>query len=108
MTDNSDIINLPLAIDKRQNEPNVDEPNVDEEVKSLEYAEKSVNNELNKIHKDIQFYHKNDACPVCTQKIDITLKNNIVSEKELRKTELEQLMEAQKIQLDKINEIIKN
>jgi len=81
--------------------------NVDEEVKSLEYAEKSVNNELNKIHKDIQFYHKNDACPVCTQKIDITLKNNIVNEKQLRKTELEQLMEAQKIQLDKINEIIK-
>ena len=81
--------------------------NVDEEVKTLEFSEKTINTELNKIYKDINFYTKNDQCPVCTQKIDTTLKTNIMGERETRKTELEELMASQQIQLQKINETLK-
>jgi DNA repair exonuclease SbcCD ATPase subunit len=61
--------------------------------------------------KELAFYHDNDNCPTCKQGIEHTFKENIVTEKSKKQTEVEealvQLAEKAKGYADRIEEISK-
>jgi len=53
-----------------------------------------------KVSSDIAFYNDNDECNTCKQSIDETFKNNIVSERKSKLTELEQAQIQLKAELE--------
>ena len=44
---------------------------------------------LRNINKELSFYHDHDNCPTCKQGIDHEFKENVVSEKDLKRAEIE-------------------
>lgn len=77
---------------------------IDSELEKLNDLGKSINLEMKKLDKDINFYSTNDHCPSCSQKIDCEHKEKVLTEKNVKKSELEKALEMQTRQVTKLNE----
>jgi len=62
---------------------------------------------INKINKEIVFYHNNDKCPTCSQDISAELKNNKVHSCNIQKIELESAIISQNSKIELLEEKIK-
>jgi len=79
---------------------------VDKDIEKLNDLGKSIHAEIKKADKDITFYSTNDHCPSCSQKIDCEHKEKVLTEKTVKKTELQKALELQEKQMTKLNEKI--
>ena len=77
---------------------------IDSELEKLNDLGKSIHLEMKKLDKDINFYSTNDHCPSCSQKIDCEHKEKVLTEKNVKKSELEKALEMQTRQVTKLNE----
>lgn len=77
---------------------------IDSELEKLNDLGKSIHLEMKKLDKDINFYSTNDHCPSCSQKIDCKHKEKVLTEKNVKKSELEKALEMQTRQVTKLNE----
>lgn len=62
---------------------------------------------INKIDKEIVFYHNNDKCPTCSQDITTELKNNKLHSCNIQKTELETAIISQNTKIELLEQKIK-
>jgi hypothetical protein len=76
-----------------------DKTSVESKNKKLIQLESKIENNIQKIEKDIEFYHDNDNCPTCRQNIEEEFKVNQIKERESK-------VEEQKKGLDQIKEEI--
>ena len=58
-------------------------------LKGIEKTENSLESDLKRLVKDINFYTSNDTCPTCKQNIDDDFRNSITNEKEEEKLNIE-------------------
>lgn len=62
---------------------------------------------INKIDKEIVFYHNNDKCPTCSQDITAELKKNKIHSCNIQKTELETAIISQNTKIELLEQKIK-
>jgi DNA repair exonuclease SbcCD ATPase subunit len=88
-----------------------DKTSVESKNKKLIQLESKIENNIQKIEKDIEFYHDNDNCPTCRQNIEEEFKVNQIKERESKVEEqkkgLDQIKEEIKVIDARIEEIIK-
>lgn len=62
---------------------------------------------INKIDKEILFYHNNDKCPTCSQNINTELKNNKIHSCNIEKSQLETAIISQNTKIELLEQKIK-
>lgn len=83
-----DIDDLQLEIGKLMSDTQ-DQSAVSGKVKELETLRIAFNEKINKINKDVIFYHDNDSCPTCKQGIDHDFKSTTIDKKNTQLVESE-------------------
>ena len=77
-----------------------DEGRTDKRYQKFTSIQDQMKRNATKVASDIAFYNDNDECNTCKQSIDETFKNNIVSERKSKLTELEQAQIQLKAELE--------
>lgn len=77
-----------------------DEGRTDKRYQKFTSIQDQMKRNATKVASDIAFYNDNDECNTCKQSIDETFKNNIVSERKSKLTELEQAQVQLKAELE--------
>lgn len=77
-----------------------DEGRTDKRYQKFTSIQDQMKRNATKVASDIAFYNDNDECNTCKQSIDETFKNNIVSERKGKLTELEQAQVQLKAELE--------
>ena len=77
-----------------------DEGRTDKRYQKFTSIQDQMKRNATKVSSDIAFYNDNDECNTCKQSIDETFKNNIVSERKSKLTELEQAQIQLKAELE--------
>jgi DNA repair exonuclease SbcCD ATPase subunit len=80
-----------------------DESKVRAKSKKILQMESKLESTLTKIEKDIIFFSQNDHCPTCTQTINEQIKNDKITEKSLKKSELQDGLSQLSEELQKTN-----
>lgn len=83
-----------------------DESKVRAKSKKILQMESKLESTLTKIEKDIIFFSQNDHCPTCTQTINEQIKNDKITEKSLKKSELQDGLSQLSEELQKTNDRI--
>lgn len=83
-----DIADLQLEITKSNSEIS-DQSSVSTKLKELETIKTAFTDKINKIRKDVVFYHDNDSCPTCKQGIDHDFKSSTIDKKNTQLVESE-------------------
>ncbi len=76
--------------------------------KKLEQLEYKLQDKINKIEQEIEFYRDHDDCPTCKQNIDTTFKCNIVDDRQATLTKTTDGFVMLQEERDSINEQLEN
>lgn len=66
-----------------------DKQSIRKKIETLKSLKSELEIKKKNFEKELSFYHDHDNCPTCKQGIDHDFKKTVVSEKELKKTEIE-------------------
>lgn len=69
-----------------------DADKVNAKLSKLVELENQLENKVRNLRKEINFYHDNDSCPTCRQGIDHDFKNETISDREFKRTEVEEAL----------------
>ena len=89
--DESALIEIIEDLDKKihqQHDLISDSDNVNKSIADLNTINRQLKTKMKSISNEIDFYHKNDSCPTCTQTIDPIFKSNVVDVKTRKSKEI--------------------
>ncbi len=77
-----------------------DRDQVEEELSKLQSQKRDLQQQINRIKEEVEFFNTNDNCPTCKQIIDATFKNTTVGDKEEQIKDLESRINTSKEKID--------
>jgi DNA repair exonuclease SbcCD ATPase subunit len=84
-----------------------DKGKIDKKLKEIEKIQYQIDQKIEKLDKDIDFYENNDECPTCKQAIDQYFKEQINNETVEKKNKYKDGLEELSIQYNKVHDRIK-
>ena len=84
-----------------------DKGKIDKKLKEIEKIQYQIDQKIEKLDKDIDFYENNDECPTCKQAIDQYFKEQINNETVEKKNKYKDGLEELSVQYNKVHDRIK-
>ena len=84
-----------------------DKGKIDKKLKEIEKIQYQIDQKIEKLDKDIDFYENNDECPTCKQAIDQYFKEQINNENVEKKNKYKDGLEELSVQYNKVHDRIR-